>query len=686
MSEPETPADDPAVPEQPFDLVRVRTRADVEVLRPPAQDQVADAAAHQVSRVLMLVQAVEHPERIRIDVAARDRVIGARDNDRIGHAHDYIRGTVFAFFGLNSTDRCLARAAGGGGLIYPRPMRPLTRLVVAASAALVTPLVLAAQTGRPMAIRDLIGAVRVADPQVSPAGDLVAYVRTTTDPATGKRNADVWVVPADGSAAPKILLAGEKTENTPRWSPDGRQLAFISTRDGDAQVYLANADGTNVRKVTNISGGVQPPLVFSHDGSTLAFVADVYPECADDACNRQKRDAADKDPVKVHVMTRLLYRHWDEWREGVRHHVFVVPAAGGTARDLTPGDFDSPPGQQEDNAIAFSSDNKSIAFVSNREGNDKEAWTTNNDVWLVPVSGGAAKKLTANPAADDQPVFTPDGKSMIVRAQRRPGFESDRFYLDVYDLAAGTKRTVFETPDLSVSDYVLDSDSQAIYFTATSQGTDNLYRVGLAGGTPTEIVHGGAIGSPSIGKRRIAFSRSTMTAPADLWSVARDGGANAARVQLTHENDGVAQDGRVHRAGKPHRGRRRGRVGAVLDRQAAELRRVEEVPRGVSDPRRSAGRLGRRLVGALESGALGRAGLGRRRAQSARIDRLRPEVRRRHLPGLGRQGHGRSHRRVRRRRRNCRTSTRRARASPARATAATRWTGSSATPPASRPP
>ncbi len=463
-------------------------------------------------------------------------------------------------------------------MIYPRPMRPLTRLVVAASAVLVIPLVLAAQTGRPMSIGDLIGAVRVADPQVSPAGDSVAYVRTTTDVATGKRNADVWIVPADGSAAPKILLAGEKTENTPRWSPDGRQLAFISTRDGDAQVYLASADGTNIRRVTNVSGGVQPPLVFSHDGSTLAFVADVYPECADDACNRQKRDAADKDPVKVHVMTRLLYRHWDEWREDVRHHVFVVPAAGGTARDLTPGDFDSPPGQQEDNAIAFSPDNTSIAFVSNREGNDKEAWTTNNDVWLVSVSGGTARKITANPAADDQPVFTPDGKSMIVRAQRRPGFESDRFYLDVYDLAAGTKRTLFETPDLSVSDYVLDADSQAIYFTATSQGTDNLYRVGLSGGGPTEIVHGGAIGSPSIGKRRIAFSRSTMTAPADLWSVARDGGANAARVQLTHENDGWL---RTVAFTAPESHTVAGAAGAsvqYLDRQAAKLRRVEEVP------------------------------------------------------------------------------------------------------------
>ena len=102
----------------------------------------------------------------------------------------------------------------------------------------------------------------------------------------------------------------------------------------------------------------------------------------------QRREAADKDPVKVHVLTRLLFRHWDEWREGVRHHVFVAPIDRRRARagrDVTPGDFDSPPGQQEDAAIAFTPDSKSIAFVSNRDGNDREAWSTNNDVWLVPV-------------------------------------------------------------------------------------------------------------------------------------------------------------------------------------------------------------------------------------------------------------------------------------------------------------
>ena len=227
-------------------------------------------------------------------------------------------------------------------------------------------------TAKPLSLADLLGAVRVADPQVSPDGTRVAFVRTTTDVATGKRNADIWVVPSDGSAPPRLLVGGEKSENTPRWAPDGRRLAFISNRDGASNLYLADADGGNVRQVTQLAAGVQPPLVFAPDGAMLAFVSDV----------KQGSPA----PGQAHRITRLLYRHWDEWRDNVRHHVFVVRAAGGEPTDLTPEDFDSPPTQQEDAAIAFTPDGKDVVFVSNRDGNDKEAWSTNNDVWSVPVT------------------------------------------------------------------------------------------------------------------------------------------------------------------------------------------------------------------------------------------------------------------------------------------------------------
>jgi dipeptidyl aminopeptidase/acylaminoacyl peptidase len=391
---------------------------------------------------------------------------------------------------------------------------------------------------RPMTIEDLLVGVRIADPQVSPDSRTVVFVRTTTELASGRRNADLWSVPADGGAA-KELIGGEKAENTPRWSPNGRKLAFISTRDGAAQVYLADADGGSVQKVTDLAMGVQPPLILSPDGTKVAFVSDVYPECTDEACNKRRKEEIEKNPVKVRRLTRLLYRHWDEWRENVRHHVMVADLESKRVVDLTPGDFDSPPGQQEDAAIAFSPDSRDIAFVSNRDGNDREAWSTNNDVWLVPVSGGTAKKLTPGTGGDVQPVFSADGRTILVRAQRRGGFESDRWYLDAYDRTSGQKRTIFETPDLSVGDFALSKDGASIWFTAGDQAREHLYVVPASGGAPKRVAEGGAISAPRPGDGFVVFSKSSLTAPPDIFRVATAGGHEKA---LTTENGRMARE------------------------------------------------------------------------------------------------------------------------------------------------
>ena len=234
-----------------------------------------------------------------------------------------------------------------------------------------------------MTIDDLLAAVRVADPQLSPDGRTVAFVRTTTD-VEDRRSATPTSgsCPADGSAPPTALIGGDKSENTPRFSPDGRRIAFISTRDGAPQVYVADADGSDVRKVTDLAMGVQPPLVFSADGSKVAFVSDVYPECPDEACNKTQERGGGEEPGQGRTASRGCSTATGT--SGARTSVTTCSSPTSTAGepiDVTPGDFDSPPTQQEDAAIAFSPDGREIAFVSNREGGDREAWTTNNDVW-----------------------------------------------------------------------------------------------------------------------------------------------------------------------------------------------------------------------------------------------------------------------------------------------------------------
>jgi dipeptidyl aminopeptidase/acylaminoacyl peptidase len=398
-----------------------------------------------------------------------------------------------------------------------------------------------AATGRPMTIDDLITAVRVSEPQLSPDGRTVAFVRTTTDLTTGRRNADIWSVPSDGSAAPTLLIGTDSSELTPTYAPDGKRLAFISTRGGTPQVFITGADGGEPRRqITTLAMGVQTPLVYSPDGSRVAYVSDVYPDCADEACNARRADEAEKNPVKVHHIKRLLFRHWSDWREELRHHVFVTDLDSGATVDVTPGDYDSPPFFNEGHGFSFSPDGKQIAFVSNREGGDAESWTTNHEVWIVPVTGGTPRQLTAaNKAADLQPVWSRDGLKIVMRSQRRPGFESDRWNLDVVDVASGQRQTVFGSPDLSVESFTFTKDGRSIFFTAQDRGAVNVYSVGYPSGTPTLVSKGGAIAGLEAGDNFLVLAKNTMTRPTDLYRVSLDG---SGEKPLTRENEGWLTD------------------------------------------------------------------------------------------------------------------------------------------------
>jgi dipeptidyl aminopeptidase/acylaminoacyl peptidase len=410
-----------------------------------------------------------------------------------------------------------------------RNMRAISVLVLA---IVLAPASLA-QAKRPMTIDDLIGAVRVGDPDLSPDGKQVLFTHTTTALDTGQRNADIWIVQADGSQSPRELIGGDKTETAARFTSDGKRIVFISNRDGEAQVYIAGSDGRGVRQITKISAGVQTPLVVSPDGTKVAFVSDVYPQCHDEECNRRIRESAEKDPVRVRVLTGLPFRHWDEWRINIRHHVFVADIDSGGTRDVTPGDFDSPTHFYEDNALTFSPDSRSIVFVSNRDGRDREMLNTNRDVWEVPFTGGEVKKITSNPAADNQPVFSPDGKLLAILSQRRPGFESDRWYIDLYDRETGAKRTLFESIDLSVDELVFSRDSRTIFFTANDKGLANLYSVAVSGGAPKLLTKGGSISQLRAGPDFVLFAKSTLSSPPELFRVGLDG---TSVRQLTNEN------------------------------------------------------------------------------------------------------------------------------------------------------
>jgi dipeptidyl aminopeptidase/acylaminoacyl peptidase len=387
---------------------------------------------------------------------------------------------------------------------------------------------------RKFTIDDLLKVRRVGDSQVSPKGDQVAFTITDVSVAQNRSTTQIYVLPLSGGEM-RQLTNDEHSSTSPRWSPDGERLAFVSARDGEDQIWTIDVSSGALKKITSISTSAGDP-VWSPDGNWLAFASDVYPDCLSDACNRKRAEEKAQNKVKAHVADRLLYRHWKNWKEGTRSHVFVVSAQGGEARDLTPGDYDAPPfslGGPTD--YAFSPDSRELAFVSNHD--KVEATSTNADVWLVSVKGGSAKNITAvNHGYDGSPQYSPDGRFIAYRSQTTPGFESDRFRLMLYDRKTGRARSVTESLDSWVDEFTFAPNSQTIYLTAEERGQQPIYSVSVDGGVVKKVVVGAFNSEPHVTRdgSTIVFSRSRMTKPNEVYRANIDGSGVSA---LTKAND-----------------------------------------------------------------------------------------------------------------------------------------------------
>jgi dipeptidyl aminopeptidase/acylaminoacyl peptidase len=399
-------------------------------------------------------------------------------------------------------------------------------------------LILAAFTALPAAAAPFTAAEmmklkRLSDPQVSPDGKWVLYGQTDVDLEGGTRNADLWMVALSGGE-PRRLTSHPKSDTRGRFSPDGRRIAFVSTRDGGAQVFLMDLAGGEPRKVTSLAtdaGGVA-----WIDDKTLLVTSDVYPDCADAACNKKRLDEAGK-PSTARVYDSLLFRHWDTWDDGRVSHLFVVPVDGGEPRDLTPGGRDVPGfnlGGADDYAV--SPDGKEVCFARNDD--PVTATSTNAELYVVPVVGGAARKIAGHAGYDGAPQYSPDGTRIAFRAQMRAGYEADRWRLMVYDRKAGSTQNLTEAFDQHVESFAWSPDSKTLYFTAEDKGRSPVYAVAAAGGAVKELAGGATFGdvlAVSDGRTLVA-TRAAFTHPPEIYRLGVDGSAPTA---ITRVNDAV---------------------------------------------------------------------------------------------------------------------------------------------------
>ena len=374
---------------------------------------------------------------------------------------------------------------------------------------LLSPSLLTAQK-RAIAFEDFIALPGVSDPQLSPDGKWVAYTVTTPSLQDNRGISRIWVAEV-ATGRSRQLTGGPGSDRQPRWSPDGKTLAFIATRDSGAQVWLLPIGGGDARKLSSLADGASDPI-WLPNGSGILVVSDIkWP--VDQEIDR--RNGA--FPTDARIWTGLLWRHWDDFRAGKRQHLFRVDVATGKASDLTPVDHDVPTiATGGDGDVAVAPDGKDILVAMH--GDSTVADNTNVDIYAV--DGANLQRITTNPGADNTPRYSPDGRWAAYLSMERPGFEADRLRLMLGDRRSGGG-PVDATAGwgLSVGSYTWCPNSRCIYAVVEERGRDNIYRIDIPGFQRTRVVTGGVNTNVQVAPdgRTLVYLHQSNTQPPEVW-------------------------------------------------------------------------------------------------------------------------------------------------------------------------
>ena len=368
---------------------------------------------------------------------------------------------------------------------------------------------LAAQR-RAMTFEDFIALKSVSDPQLSPDGKWVAYSVSVPSLQDNRGISRVWVAEL-ATGRSRQLTGGPGSDRQPRWSPDGKTLAFISTREGGPQVWLLPVGGGDARKLSSLADGASDPI-WLPTGAGLLVVSDIkWP--ADQEIDR--RNGA--YPTDARIWTGLMWRHWDDFRVGKRQHLFRVDVATGQATDLTPVDHDVPTiATGGDGDVAVSPDGKDILVVMH--GDSVVADNTNADIYAV--DGTTLRRITTNPGADNTPRYSPDGRWAAYLSMERAGFEADRLRLMLGDRRSGGAAVEATAGwNLSVGSYTWCPDSKCVYAVVEERGRDNIYRIDIPGFKRTRVVTTGVNTGVQVAPdgRTLVYLHQSNTQPPEVW-------------------------------------------------------------------------------------------------------------------------------------------------------------------------
>lgn len=341
---------------------------------------------------------------------------------------------------------------------------------------------------------------RVGPPSVSPDGKWVVYALNEPSYERDGAAVDLWIVPADGSAAPRRLTNSKAPESSPAWAPDSRRIAFSTKREGDeeGQIYVIDLGGGEARRVTTVATGAANPK-WRPDGTAILFESTVYPGATDDAANKQAAAERKGRKFNMRVYEHFPVRYWNQWIDDRRPSLWVQPLADGApARDiLSSTKFASAEGfggnAQGDGGVtlspAWSPDGREIVFTATTERWNAAYSRVNYHLYRMPATGGEPRLVTPDAGEYGEPVFTPDGKLLL--------FKFNTQGQEVYDLAkltrvawpaGGPATQMTRDFDREADVFAVTPDSTTVYMLVPEAGLEHLYRLPLSGGKPEPVI------------------------------------------------------------------------------------------------------------------------------------------------------------------------------------------------------
>ena len=396
---------------------------------------------------------------------------------------------------------------------------------------------------RAITVDDAFEIREVRDPQITEDGKWVAYTVSTMSLKEDKTETRIWMAPT-GGGDPIVMTAEKISSSHPRWSPDGKYLAFLSKRDeGKTQVWLLNRMGGEAQQLTEAIQDVND-FAWAPDSKRLVLVLqDPSPEELDEAKAKDKdkpgnegkdKDAKPKKPKTPRPLVVDRYRFKTDtigYLDHRRTHLYVFDVATKAAVQITSGDFD-------DEDPAWSPDGKLLAFQSNRSTPDPDR-TYDSNIWVVAADntdkGAHLTQVTTNPGSDHAPSWSPDGKWITYVTQLDPKlFQYATHHIAVSPAAGGEAKVLTRAFDRMSRQPRFSPDGQYIYFIADDDGSQNLCRIPVTGGEITRTISGRVvIPSYSVAKSgEIAAQVTMMDRPGEIYIT-----SGGALTRLTHVND-----------------------------------------------------------------------------------------------------------------------------------------------------